>query len=397
MKILFVNDIPFNPSYGGIEQVTDKIARTLLERGHQVFYLCGKVHKRDTILDYQYPTKLFVLPYDDFFKSKENIRYYNLLIKEQCIDIVINQRGLDCWQNEVLLSNYEVKKVSVLHSTPNRDLLFCTNLILTAPKSSLDYVKYTLKKILYPILRYRIRRRVSMSISKQYSFICRNSDAVVLLSNNDKKDFLSYLHNCHPKLLKGIPNPNSYPRQQLDLHLKEKMILYVGRLSSNDKCPLLLLKMWKSLYPKFHDWQLVFIGDGADRVVMEDYIYKNKIERAYLLGQKNEVSKYYKKASIVCLTSIFEGWGMALTEGMQFGCIPLTFNNYGAASDIIDDGINGFLIPAYNKKKYTMYLAELMQNDSKRERMAMAAYSKSMNFDIENIVDQWEELFSIIK
>ena len=39
---------------------------------------------------------------------------------------------------------------------------------------------------------------------------------------------------------------------------------------------------------------------------------------------------------------------MTLTEGMSFGCIPFTFDNYGAASEIIDDGVNGCFIPSFD-------------------------------------------------
>ena len=84
---------------------------------------------------------------------------------------------------------------------------------------------------------------------------------------------------------------------------------------------------------------------------------------------------------------------MALTEGMQHGCIPFTFNNYGAAYDIIDDGVNGCLIPAFDLKKYACTLSELISNDIKRKNMSKAAIEKVKLFSVENVVDRWEEIF----
>ena len=43
MNILFVSDSPFNPILGGLERVTDVLARELQNRGHTINYLCGKI------------------------------------------------------------------------------------------------------------------------------------------------------------------------------------------------------------------------------------------------------------------------------------------------------------------------------------------------------------------
>ena len=136
----------------------------------------------------------------------------------------------------------------------------------------------------------------------------------------------------------------------------------------------------------------MIVGDGAERLAMQSYIEKNGLERVCLLGRKRNLEDYYRRASIVCLTSTYEGWGMALTEGMQFGCIPFTFN-YGSSSDIVDNGVNGYLIRAYNLRAFARRLSVLMSDVEKQQRMAMSSYHHSKKFDVENIVSQWEKLF----
>ena len=44
---------------------------------------------------------------------------------------------------------------------------------------------------------------------------------------------------------------------------------------------------------------------------------------------------YYKKASFICLTSNFEGWGMSLVEGMSYGCVPIVLNSFQATDAFI--------------------------------------------------------------
>ena len=50
------------------------------------------------------------------------------------------------------------------------------------------------------------------------------------------------------------------------------------------------------------------------------------------------------------MTSIYEGFPMTLLECQSFGVVPLLYNSFSAAVDIIDDGINGYLISPYKKK-----------------------------------------------
>ena len=183
-------------------------------------------------------------------------------------------------------------------------------------------------------------------------------------------------------------------QQDQYFEFKGKNILYVGRLEKVDKNPIRILKIWKDLQCKYPDWQLKIVGEGTEKVKMQEYVKLHSLNNVHFEGQQSDVSQYYREASFVCLTSNFEGWGMALTEGMQFGCIPFTFNNYGAAYEIIDDGINGCLISAYNLKEYGSRLSELMSDDDMRSKMSMAAIEKVKMFSVENVVDKWEEIFN---
>lgn len=61
MRILFVNNIPFNPIYGGIERVTDILAKALKEHGHEVFYLCFYLGEQQReMLEYDFPAMLYI-------------------------------------------------------------------------------------------------------------------------------------------------------------------------------------------------------------------------------------------------------------------------------------------------------------------------------------------------
>ena len=395
MKILFVNNIPFNPLLGGVERVTDTFARGLITKGgYSIYYLCGKVEPQDEYcLKYDFPARQYMLPEFGFFRSNKNKEFYRNLLEELNIDIVVNQRGLDSEFDKVLNIG-DVKKISVLHTKPNAKINHDLSRMLLFSNEPKEQVKKYIKILLYPFFYLRAKYKAKRYLRTVYSNLVQYSDAIVLLSNNDKKEFLSNGINIGDKILCGISNPNTFPvENNVSIKEKENVILYVGRLDPFDKNVIALIKIWEKLYQKYPLWKLVLVGDGADRKRIEEYIRKRDLKNVCLEGTQKNVVDYYKRASFICLTSFFEGWGMALTEGMAYGCIPFTFNNYGAASDIIDDGINGCLIPAYNLNIYANRLAELIQDKKKRTELANAAVDKVKSFNAENVVLEWCNLF----
>lgn len=391
MNILFINNIPFNPTLGGIERVTDILTKALIKLGYNIYYLCGYTNNIEAF-EYDFPVKMNIFPEPGLFQSSNNILFYEEFIKNNKIDIIINQKGLDTFLNQALEVD-NVKKITVLHSKPKAYLNLYTNNIINKPSNYIDYLKNTMKVLLYPLLYIRKREEGMSFLSKQYNRIIMKSDILVLLSDKYKNEFLSCDIKDNIKPIIGIPNPNTYRIQNINWGIKEKIILYVGRLNSFAKKPLRLVKIWEKIYSNHSDWKLVFVGDGDCTKDMKEYIKHHNIPRVYFKGHRTDVSSYYKRASIICLTSDFEGFPMSLTEGMSHGCIPICFNSYKAATDIIDNGINGCLIKYKDLKEYANCLESLMKNDEKRRKMAKAAKSKVKLFDVNNIICYWDNLF----
>lgn len=395
MNLLFVNNIPFNPQYGGIERVTDVLTKQLIKRyGYKVYYLS---FCQGESFAYDYPAQLFVLPQSSNLDEKK--RYVLELLKEYNIDIIINQRGqakrvLD------ILPLHRVKVVNVIHSQPTawiqRSLLtLCDN----KADTFVGRVRFVLKILLFPLVRYYYKTKESQEFSRRYQYLLETFDALVLLSDKYKKELQRLMHRELTNYnIVSIPNPNAYQKVELHLKLKEKMILYVGRLDKIEKAPLRLIKIWERLYKKHPDWKLVLVGSGEYMDTMVSYVKTHCVDRVYFEGSKMNLTHYYQKASFVCLTSNYEGWGMALTEGMQYGCIPVTFNSYGAASDIIEDGVSGCLIRPFSLRQYAKCLSKLMKDEILRTKMSNEAYKKVCEFDSENIVQKWDALFkSVLK
>lgn len=394
MNILFVNDIPFNPIGGGIERVTDVLAKGLIKRGYKVYYLCGKLpQSKQYLLNYDFPAQLYQLPQFGLFENEDNILYYKNLQDELEIDVVVNQRGLGGGFNG-LLPITQTKIVSVIHSVPDGDVRMFLNKLVELTVPPFEKIKKFIKIKLSSVIKAYWKRKALEDAKTYYNELAQYSDVIVTLSRGDI-DMLNRLIGITKKTkIINIPNPNTFDQINTISEPKKKILLYVGRLEKTEKEPLRLLKIWNILHKKHPDWQLKIVGDGEERNAMKNYVESQKINNVFFKGRKVDVSKYYREASFVCLTSNFEGWGMSLTEGMQYGCVPFTFGNYGAAYEIIDDGVNGCIIPAFDIKLYARRLSELMENKDKCMAMSKAAIEKVQLFSVEEIVDKWEEMLN---
>lgn len=393
MRILFFYSHPFNPSNGGIERVTDIISNCLVsEYGFEVFYLCGKVEGE--IVQKTAGIQQSALPYDGFFTLEENVQYFVSFIKHNRIDVVISQSGMWSYMDR-MFDLVDAKFISVIHSSPYAEYIESKHNYFIPSRTLGGYFRWLVKVFLYPIYGKYLLKRSKDAIDSHYNYLLEKSDAVVVLSIKYIDDLVK-LDPSNAFKVTSIHNPTVIRANKVDFSKKEKVILYVGRLDPLLKCPIELLKIWRVLYNDYPEWRLVFVGEGSGRAEMEKYIARYDIPRVIFEGKKEDVEPYYAKAAIVSLVSRCEGWGMALTEGMERGCVPICYNNYGAAEDIIDDGINGFLVPDGKKKDYADALRRIMSNDDLLAKMSAAAYVKVQQFSSERIAKQWAELICSI-
>lgn len=107
---------------------------------------------------------------------------------------------------------------------------------------------------------------------------------------------------------------------------------------------------------------------------------------------------YYKRASILILTSEFEGFPLVLPEAMSFGVVPMTYGSFAAVYDIVDDRKNGAVIPydssGFKPQPMAERLAEWMKNPKELEKLALAALEKSRQYSMEYIYEEWMRIFN---
>ena len=168
--------------------------------------------------------------------------------------------------------------------------------------------------------------------------------------------------------------------------------MFVGRLARQKQVPE-LIEIWSLVEKNHPQWELVIVGDGNEKSLVEQKIKEYRLQRVKLIGKTANVSEYYKDSQIFVFTSAFEGFGLVLIEGLCFGLAEVSFNCPCGPDEIIEDGKNGFIIKDFNKIRFAEKLSELMGNDKMREEFSVRSKELSRKYLPENILPQWEKLF----
>jgi glycosyltransferase involved in cell wall biosynthesis len=144
---------------------------------------------------------------------------------------------------------------------------------------------------------------------------------------------------------------------------------------------------------KHPDWILRIYGDGM-REQLQQQIDSLGITASCILEPtvSNIVDKYCE-SSIFALSSRFEGFGMVIIEAMACGVPPVSFTCPCGPRDIISDGKDGLLVEDGNIEQLAEKISYLIENEDIRKKMGQQARMDVQRFRIENIAEQWKQLF----
>lgn len=177
---------------------------------------------------------------------------------------------------------------------------------------------------------------------------------------------------------------------------KEKIVLFCGRFENWSKRIDRLLRVWAQVEPLLPDWRLVLVGDGRDGNMLRTLAAELKLDRVSFEGMHRDVTGYYRKASIVCLTSETEGWPLALTEGQAHGCIGVAFGATSGIREILDEEC-GFVVSPYDEAEFAAALVKVAAMDKDElKRIRMNGVRKRSGFAPEVIANKWKTLFDTL-
>lgn len=370
---------------GGLEVVTVTLAKKFQYEGHHVsvFAFGERSGNLKALLNPEFP----IIMGKGYQSTIENIDILKNLLQENKVDVVINQWGLPLVPIKTLCKakkGLNVKVISVYHNDPLQNGR--VQRVATEIANTENIVKKTIlqfKKMVY---------RCVTGFSMRYVYL--HSDVFEVLSPSFVSHFQQFTWLKKTPKLVVQTNPITidtsgfvyFPQK------KRKEIIFVGRVDYTQKRVFRVIETWAHLESHFPNWQLTIVGDGEERENIEHMVRDLELKHVKFEGFQSPRS-YYERASILMLTSEFEGFPLVLTECMSFGVVPVVYGSYPAVYDIIEDGKNGIIIPkadkGFNAAMMAKSCSELMEQETRLANMAKAAIERSKDYSVDKIYQQW--------
>ena len=374
--------------FGGGEMVTSTIAPLLRAMGYNIFVFSSHIHhqqlsdedkKNITFIDIG-KTRLFSSPKVSLAEKANELKIDILVFigksfsatrerifeKTNC-KCIFAHYGATFWQAENHLETLQKK----------------------TKKSPLHYLFY--KGLRIPA--FHIYKKIKI---EKYRVIYNKYDAFTVLCEAYKDELSKALQLTDNHKIRAISTPVAPATHTYSLE-KERLVIYVGRMSYADKRVDRLVTIWESIYKKYPDWQFILIGSGKELPALQAMVKEKKLERITFLGKVEDTFPYYNKAAIFCLSSQMEGQGTVLMEAQQAGVIPIAFDcSAGVRGILSPNGENGILIPPFDMQAYTNELGKLMSDASTRAHIQKNILIKAEEYSVDVIVKQWDELFKSV-
>ena len=394
MNICFLAFLPMIPYECGVQRVTTVLSQELSRRGHSIVFLCYSESRKHKISnpEIEYPQYYLDITSGDKEVIKDALMQF---IDNHRIEVVINQTP-DVDSALILsLVPSRVKVVSESHVVP----FFYHNstrrsLWRVFPSNTLRIALHKTIAITFPRLFSLYANRKEKRIIES---VLPNSDRFVFISERYFDRILHYLPDFPKEKLVAINNPNAFETQNaIDYSTKKNVVLWVGRLDPNKNC-MAFVKAWRLFYVNHPNWTAIVAGDGSMMHICKEYVNSHQLNNIEFLGYCKEVKSLYKDAKLFVSTSYNESWGMSITEAMSLGCVPVVYNTYETLTDILQDGINGYLCEP-NPKALAAKLSELVEREGQICNIGIAAQKYVERFSSAVICDEWESLLNgIIK
>jgi glycosyltransferase involved in cell wall biosynthesis len=258
--------------------------------------------------------------------------------------------------------------------------------------------------ILWTGIWMRLQTPVHRLIFPFTRYVYRHSDAIVVYGEHVKRYLISegvlperifvtthaVDNDLHNRFV-GEDEKTAL-RQKLNIAPNQKIILYLGRLETV-KGLVFLLEAFVSIKNK--DTVLIFAGSGSELQNLKEYAGKLGIsDRTRFAGyvQSDETTKYYALAWVYVLPSITtkdskEPWGLVINEAFNQGVPVIATNAVGAAAGgLVQDGMNGFVVPERDSPSLAAVLQKIVDDDALRQKMSGYALRTIAGWNNERMV-----------
>lgn len=176
-----------------------------------------------------------------------------------------------------------------------------------------------------------------------------------------------------------------------------KTVIGIGMLAPVKQFDV-LIKAFSRVAHDHPGWDLVLYGEGPDRTALEQQADALGYgERISFPGRVDDLPDRIARADVFVLTSRTEGFPNALCEAMAGGLPAVSFDCPSGPSEIIRDGVDGYLVPPGDVDELESRMGELMEDDALRRDFSSRAVEVAERFSAETVFAKWDALLRKVR
>lgn len=215
------------------------------------------------------------------------------------------------------------------------------------------------------------------------------ADGVVLQTKQCMDFFPKFIQR------KAVILPNPINEQFLNRQYegtKQNLIVAVGRVDEN-KNHKMLIHAFEQIAPEYPQMRLVIYGDGNERENLIQLVREKGLsDQIALPGNIKDVASHICHAKIYALTSNTEGMPNSLIEAMALGLtVVSTKCPCGGPEMLIEDGINGFLVPVGDEQALANVFRKILTNFELADSLGKNAKQIAQQLHPDKVNLQWEQ------
>ncbi|MGO2102729.1 MAG: N-acetyl-alpha-D-glucosaminyl L-malate synthase BshA [Psychroflexus halocasei] len=360
------------PTFGGSGVVATELGIALSKRGHEIHFVT-----------YKQPVRL------EYLSNK--IKYHEVIVPEyplfhyQPYELALSSKLV------TVVKEHDIDLLHVHYAIPHAYAGFMAQQMLKTEGIDL------------PMMTTLHGTDITLVGSHSFykpavNFSINESNVVTSVSQSLKEDTKA-IFDIH-KEIHVVPNfidfqnlPKNIGECQRDLMAEddERIITHVSNLRPV-KCIDDLIKVFHKVQQKIKS-RLIIIGDGPERENASKLAHELGIrEKIMFLGKSNEIEKILCYSDLFLLPSEKESFGLAALEAMAYG-VPVISTDVGGVPEVNINGESGYLSALGDINDMANNAIKILENTDTLDKFKLRARDIALNFDMQNIVPQYEKLY----
>ena len=361
------------PTFGGSGVLATELGKALADKGHHVHFIT-----------YQQPVRLNVFSANIFYHEVSVPSYplfdyppYELALASTMVDVILNH-DLD-----LLHVHYAIPHASAAYMA--KQILFKKgrNIPVITTLHGTDITLVGRDKTYEPVVTFSINE----------------SDAITAVSQNLKEEtYRSFEITKDIEVIENFVDNSRYNKKPIDAFRKviapndEKILIHASNFRKvkrvND-----VIEIFANVHRQLPS-KLLLVGDGPERRFMEDLVRKLQVQDdVRFLGKQEQIEEILLVSDLFILPSEYESFGLAAMEAMA-AKVPVISSDAGGLPEININGKTGYTAPVGDVQTMSECAIKLLSDDKLLQQFRKNAKAQALKFDLNNIVPQYEKLYS---